>query len=242
MGFGLLFFGYFLTFAFTASKVYFFADIIGCVVMLMAFAKLEQYNRYYKGAVVSAMLLTLFSLGFAIMMLFKLSLSDGLSTALDIAKALSACGVHVFTFLGIRGISKGAECEKLVRKAERSLVMTSLYYVVVHIVLFTSPLYKDVAPYISLWVYVYWWICFIVNLVTIYHAFGLLYSPEDEEKEPKRSRFKIINFMNDKMDSFEANSNKYRKESIEMALREAEKRKLEKEKKNPRNHSKKKKK
>ncbi len=241
MGFGILFFGYFLTFAFTASKVYFFADVIGCVVMLVGLAKLSQYNRYYVGAVASATLFTLFTLGSALMMLFKTSLGGGLDTAYDVAKALSACGLHVFIFLGIRGISMGAECEKLVKKAERRLVMTSVYYAALHIVLFTSPLYKEVASYVSLWVYVYWWVCFVLNLVLIYHAFGLLYSPEEEEKAPKRSRFRIINFMNDKMDAFEENSNKYRRESMEMALAEAEKRRQEKEKKHPHKHSNKKK-
>ncbi len=242
MGFGILFFGYFLTFAFTASKVYFFADLLGCLVMLVALSKLMQYNRYYVGAAVSCMAFTLFSLGAALMMLFKVSLGDGLDTALDVAKALSACSFHVFAFLGIRGISMGAECDKLVKKAERSLVMTSVYYAALHIVLFTSPLYKEVASYVSLWVYVYWWICFVYNLVTIYHAFGLLYSPEEEEKAPKRSKFKIINFMNDKMDAFEENSNKYRRESMQMALDEAERRRKEKEQKHPHTHSKKKKK
>ncbi len=241
MGFGILFFGYFLTFAFSVSKVYFFADLIGCVVMLIAFGKLAQYNRYYVGAVASGVVFTLFSLAAAMVLMFKVPMDGWMDTALDVAKALSACAFHVFMFLGIRGISKGAECEKLVKKAERNLVMTSVYYATAHIVLFTSPLYETVASYISLWVYVYWWICFILNLALIYHAFGLLYSPEEEEGEPKRSRFKIINFMNDKMDAFEANSNKYRRESMEMALAEAEKRRKEKEAKHPPKQSKKKK-
>jgi len=242
MGFGILFFGYFLTFAFSISKVYFFADVIGCVVMLFAFGKLMRFNRYYVGAAAVSMIYTLLIATSALMMLFGVSIGKTADTLLDVLKALSSCGFHVLMFLGIRGISLGAECTKLVKKAERCLVMTVVYYAVLHIVLFTSPLYASVASYVSLWVYLYWWICFIYNLTLIYQAFGLLYSPEDEAKGPKRSRFKIINFMNDKMDEFEANSNKYRKESMEMALAEAERRRKEKEKKNPHNHSKKKKK
>lgn len=242
MGFGILFFGYFLTFAFTASNVYFFADIIGCIVMLMAFSKLTQYNRYYSGAVVSTMALTLFCLSFALRMLFRIEVSSAVAAALDVAKAISSLGIHVFTFLGIRGISKGAECGKLVHKSERCLVLNIFYYAAAHIVLFAKPLLGEAAAYISLVVYFYWLICFIYNLTLIYQAFGILYSPEEEEKGPKRSRFKLINFMNDKMDEFDANSNKYRRESMEMALEEAERRRKEKEKNNPRNHSKKKRK
>ena len=134
MGFGLLFFGYFLTFAFTASKVYFFADIIGCVIMLAAFAKLAQYNRYYTSAVVSTVVFTLFAFSSAMLLLFRVSAGEGVETALDVTKALSSCALHVFMFLGIRGISKGAECEKLVRKAEWSLCMTSVYFAVLLLV------------------------------------------------------------------------------------------------------------
>ena len=37
MGYGTLLFGYFLTYAFSLSRVYFFTDIIGALVMLWAF-------------------------------------------------------------------------------------------------------------------------------------------------------------------------------------------------------------
>lgn len=238
MGFGILFFGYFLTFAFSISEVYFFADVIGGIVMLYAFNKLMQYNRYYVGAIYSTVIFTLFSLTGAVLLMFKISPGDMMDTALDIAKALSACAMHIFVLLGIRGISLGAECDKLVKKSERNLKMTIAYYVVSHFVLFTSPLYEEVASYISLWVYVYWWICFIFNLSLIYQSFGLLYSADEDQMEKKRSRFKIINYINDKMDSFEENANKYRRESMKMAMDEAEK--LHKEKEHKKSKKKKK--
>ena len=46
MGFGVLFFGYFVMFAFSLSTMYFFADIIGSVITAYAFTKIAQYNRY----------------------------------------------------------------------------------------------------------------------------------------------------------------------------------------------------
>lgn len=228
MGFGILFFGYFLTFAFSISEVYFFADVIGGVVMLYAFSKLMQYNRYYVGAIYSTMMFILLSVVGAILLMFKISTGDVIDAVLDIVRALSACAMHIFVFLGIRGISLGAECNKLVKKSERNLKLTLAYYIISHFVLFTSPLYEEIASYISLWVYVYWWICFIFNLSLIYQAFGLLYSADEDQTEKKRSRFKIINYINDKMDAFEENSNKYRRESMKMAMEEAEK--LHKEK------------
>ena len=50
MGFGILILGYFLAYAFSISSVYFFADIIGTAIIMLAFSKLAQYNRYFVGA------------------------------------------------------------------------------------------------------------------------------------------------------------------------------------------------
>ena len=58
MGYGTLLFGYFLTYAFSLSRVYFFTDIIGALVMLWAFSKLIAYNRYYRGAAASGIVFT----------------------------------------------------------------------------------------------------------------------------------------------------------------------------------------
>lgn len=222
MGFGILFFGYFLAFAFSISKVYFFADVIGGIVMLYAFTKLMQYNRYYVGAIYSTALFTLFSTVSAIFLTLKISSGSVVDMALNVAKAVSACVMQICIFLGVRGISLGAECGKLVNKSERSIKLTSAYYIISLFVLFTGSFYDEIASYISVWVYIYWWVCFILNLALIYQAFGMLYSEDEELAEKKRSRFKIINYINDKMDAFEENSNRYRRESMEMALDEAE--------------------
>ena len=55
MGFGILLIGYFVTFAFSVSSYYFFADIIGILIMLYAFSKLSRYNRYFVDAMVPAL-------------------------------------------------------------------------------------------------------------------------------------------------------------------------------------------
>ena len=50
MGFGILLFGYFTAFAFELINTYFFADIIGGLVMLYALGKLSEYNGKFKAA------------------------------------------------------------------------------------------------------------------------------------------------------------------------------------------------
>ncbi len=239
MGFGILFFGYFLAFAFQLSQVYFFADVLGGLVILYACSKLMQYNRYYIWTSYAVMAFILLSLVNALLMLFGVSTSELMRTVLSGVKNLAACVMHIFFLLGIHGIAMGAECQKLEKKSLRNLKLTGAYYIISYFVLFTSPLFGEAASYISIWVYIYWWICFILNLALIYQAFGLLYPADESPTERKRSRFKLINTINDKMDEFEAKSNQYRLDSIKMAQEEAER--LHKEKGQKKSKKKKKK-
>ncbi len=243
MGFGILFFGYFLTFGFSFLSFGDIAAVVGCVFMLFACLKLSEYNRYFNGMTVAVMVLTLLSLGGVMASVFHLPLEGLLSTLTEGGKLIAACVLHCFLFLGTRGISLGAECTKLVKGAERDLVMSVTYYTVSLVLLLTGGFFPDVATVIRLWLRLYWLVCFVLNMVLIYKAFGLLYPADEDPNGRKRSRFRIINFMEDKMDAFEENKKKYRMESMQMALNEAARAKKERDEKRSGNaHFKKKKK
>lgn len=242
MGFGILIFGYFLAFAFSVSQYYFFADIIGAVVMLFAFSKLSEYNRYYIGASWACLgFLILCGTNAAALMFSIYDVTGPVDLAVDVAKLVVTCVMHVFIFLGIRGISLGAEAPALAQKAQRNMVMTSVYYVAsVAVILASSAISEETSYLISLSVYFYWLLCIFLNLILIYNCFGKLCPADEDENEKKRSRFEIINKFNDKFDELEEKKQAHREESMRMALEEAEKRAAEKAKKHP--HSKKKKK
>ncbi len=244
MGFGILFFGYLLAFGFS---FYFFADIaavVGCLVMLFGCAKLSEYNRYFNGAILSLTVLVLCSLVSPLTSLLRVfsSVAEEVWTVLDIAKPVAALAVHSFLFLGIRGISLGASCDKLVKTSVRNMVMTVTYYVVSLVVQLTGHWYRTIADAIEPWLAVYWLVCLVLNLVLLYKAFGILCPADEDPNRKKRSRFRFINFIDDKMDSFEENSKKYREDSMKMALDEADRLKKEREQKRREGHSKKKKK
>lgn len=244
MGFGILLIGYFITFAFTLSKYYFFADIIGACIMIYAFTKLDQYNRYFSRAAVSAIVFTLLCALSASSLMFGIYDPAGsIDMAVDIAKQLAVCVMHVFVFLGTMGIAANADSEKLVQNARRNFIMTMVYYTFSVAVLALSPVLADKIQYLSAVVYLYWLACLFMNLVLLYKCFGILCPAEEDENEVKRSRFAIINKIEDKMDSFEKKSQQYREESIRMAIDEADRRAAEKakKKKHQHHHSKKKK-
>ena len=241
MGYGILLFGYFLTFAFSLSNVYFFADIIGALIMMYAYTKLWQYNLYYKSAAVSTLVfIALCGFGALSVGLHLFEAGGAVMTAVGAVKLAVSLVMHIFIFLGCKGLAEGAESEFLVRKSDRQLVMTAVYYVVALLLIAAAPLIGNIAPYLNFALFIYWIICFIMNMILIYNCFGRL-CPEDEDDEAMpRSKFGFINKINDKFDEFEENSNKYRRESMEMARAEADR--LHEEKKNKYHHSKKKKK
>lgn len=241
MGFGILLFGYFITFAFTLSRVYFFADIVGAVIMMYSFVKLSEYNLLYRHATMTCFVfLAACSVRAAAMFNGWFGQGSTASLAVSVIMLAAACAVHVLMFLGARGISFGADDVKLVRKCERQLGMSVVYYLCAAVILIFGESLGTAANYLNAAMTVYWLLWFILNLTTVYSCFGRLYPADEDQSTPKRSRFAFINKINDKFDSFDEKSNEFRIQSIKMANEEADRRALEKNKKSKKKKKKKK--
>lgn len=240
MGFGTLFFGYFAMFAFSLSQAYFFADIIGALVTIYAFSKLAQYNRWFNQGMAACLVFMILCGVNAASLMFKLYDPVGkVDMAVDIAKEAAACLMHIFMFLGTRGIAMGADAKKLVDTTNRNLVFTMTYYAASVLVLIFSGVLGDEAQTVSMIVFLYWVVCLVLNLALIYRCFGILCpAEEDENAPPKRSKFAFINKINDKFEAMEAEKQAYREESVRLALDEAEKK--AQDKKHKQKHKKKK--
>lgn len=242
MGFGILIFGYFLTFAFALSNYYFFADIIGALVMIFAFSKLSEYNRYFIGAMWACLaFLALCATGAAS---FIWKLYDPVGTVdiiVDTLKAVASVIMHILMYLGIRGLSLSADAVKITNSTKRNMIITLLYYVLSAIMLIFSSREGDGILYFRAVTYLLWGASFVLNLVMIYKCFATLCPADEDEFAKKRSRFAIINKMNDKFDSLDEKSNAYRRQSMELAMEEAKKRSEEKLKKKKNKNKKKRK-
>ncbi len=233
MGFGLLILGYFLTFAFTISEAYFFADVVGALIVLYACSKLSEYNGYFKYAAVIDMVFTLLALISGILLSMRLLSTGGtLATCLNIAKAAAGCVLHIFLFLGTRGIALGADCKGLAEKAMSRLVMIVVYYVSWFGTLALSLAAPAYASYMSFVVYIYFWVCLIANVLLFHTCFGMLYPAEgDPMQDRKPSKIGIFRKLDESFDKLDEKKNAYRRESMEMALEEAQRLAKEKEKK-----------
>ena len=230
MGFGVLFFGYFVMFAFSLSTMYFFADIIGSVITAYAFTKIAQYNRYYNTATVFALLFLLFSAVKAADLMFDIYPDGYISLAVNMLRLVSAAVMHIFMFLGARGIALGAGAAKLPKNAERNMVMTLLYYASYAVITNITINDEVLDAYLNMMLLLYFLVCFILNLVFIYRCYAVLAPADEDITERKPSRFKLINKIDAKMDEIEKSKQEYRKESVRLALEEADRMAREKKK------------
>ena len=233
MGFGILLLGYFLMYAFSISQVYFFADIIGAIIVIFAFSKLSQYNRYFVGSMWACLMFIAFAAVSASSLMFDIYDTNGIvAQIIGLLKTASSWAMHIVMFLGIRGISLGAACEKLAKKSLRNLSITSVYYLgciaLSIIALFSTN--SEVVTYMNGLMYLYSIVCVVINLILIYNCFGTICPADEDENEVKRSRFAIINKIDDKMDEFEQKNREFHRESMRLAMEEADRRANEKAK------------
>ena len=243
MGFGLLILGYFLTFAFTISQAYFFADVVGALILLYAFTKLSEYNLHFRSAAAAGVVFTLLALTSGVLLSMHMLDNEGVTDILlDAAKSVSALVMHIFLFLGTRGIAQGAGCDGLAERTTRNMVMTSAYYVLYFVILIASPFLPELVSYVSFLTYLYFLVCLVFNLLLFHSCFGMLYPAEGDPMENRRSRIPLLNKLSDAFDKLDDNKNAYRRESMQMAMDEADKRAAEKAGKNGKHKKKKKKK
>lgn len=239
MGFGILLIGYFLSFATALAKVYFFADIIGGLIMTYALYKLSSYGNEFKNSVYSSMAFTVMSLFCAVTALIGNS-GSLFFTAISTVRTGTILLLHIYMLSALMKMAQGAEDEKLVKKARWNMGIVTVYYV--FYILF-SLLSEFIAAFgnsslnyfLNLLMYFYGAACIILNLLVLHSAYARLYIQGTEDPnavmpEFKESRNKLINsirlkFYNSQKKAFEENSELVRK------TRQSEKASLERKNK-----------
>ena len=225
MGFGTLLFGYFAMFAFSVSPYYFFADILGALVAVYALSKLSEYSRYFGGAMYGALAFLILSGINAVSLLFSLyPMNEGaLWTAVEVLKLAAGCVMHVFMFLGTRTVAERAGQEKLVKKSIRCLCAVSLYYAAALIAVPVSPLLPErTGQAVSAGILLYWVFCLILSLLLLYGCFSHIVPADADMTVKPRSKIGLLNKMSDKFDELDDKKNEYRRESMKLAMEEAD--------------------
>lgn len=234
MGFGTLLFGYFAMFAFSVSPYYFFADVIGAFVTVYALSKLSEYSRYFGYAMFGALGFLILSGVNAASLLFGLYPMNGGAawTAVELLKLAAGCVMHVFLFLGTRTVAERAGQNGLVKKSIRSLAAVSLYYAAAFIAVPLTPALSDrTGQAVSAGILLYWIFCLILNLLLLYGCFSSIVPADADMTVKPRSKIALLNKLSDKFDELDDKKNEYRRESMKMAMEEADRLHAEREKK-----------
>ena len=198
MGFGTLFFGYFLLLNIT---YYGFTDIIAALIMLYAFYKLSEVNSGFRRASWATLAFAAFSLyelGFAVFDMFFMSVDiPSLNSANAMLRSLIVCIVTMLMLIGIRDVSAEVGLGNLTVRAKRAATVSFVIYML-NIIWQTSGLLgfigvKAVAV-IGAFIILSTLLIIAVNLFSIYACYANICMPEDNKpREEKKSRFGFVN-------------------------------------------------
>jgi hypothetical protein len=199
MGFGTLFFGYFLLLNITYYSI---TDLISALIMAMGLYKLSSINIPFKNGFYS-------SLVFAVIGLFELCLEFisviaptmsiiGLSRYIQIPRYFMLAVLTSFILLGIQNVAEEVELAELSRRAQRTLVpMLSVYALsaVLEVPLIKPLVSIRILSVTSFILLLATLTIVAINLITIYRAYMKICMPDDKDNgyEEKPSKFQFIN-------------------------------------------------
>ena len=199
MGFGTLFFGYFLL---LNLYYYQFTDLIAALVIAIALQKLGAVNipfkkAFYASLVFAGVGLFELSLGF-LDMFFPVLDTASILPYLDIPRYVTLAILSVLIFSGIENVSNEVGLSVLGARAHISIIFSITVYCLAS--LLSVPITSDIISpkfFATAGVIVLFSVFFIVclNLYVIYKAYAGICMPEDldDDEDDAPSRFEFIN-------------------------------------------------
>lgn len=233
MGFGTLFFGYFLL---LNIAYYRFTDAIAALVMLYALYKLSFVNKNFKRSALSSIAFALFGIYELFIgcsdMFFGEIFPDTLYSVSAALRALIVCIVTAFMLMGIRDVAHEVGLPKIKLKSNYlSFVTVGVYSL--NILLETSELGSflsgETLAILMLVTIVATPALVIVNLTLVFGCYAKICMPSERDTvlEEKKSKFEFIN-------KFREHEKEKQREYAEYKL-DKMKKKAEKAKQNNRN-------
>lgn len=199
MGFGTLFFGYFLLLNIAYNT---FTDLIAALIMAMGLYKLSSVNRPFRNGLIASVIFAVIGLielisGIADMFSPSLATAEILSYVAP-ARYFSIAILTLFIFKGIEEVSAEVGLSSLARRARISMPITLFVYAVsavLEVPIFESEWSVKILATASAITLLATLVIVSVNLVTIYRAYMKICMPEDVDNDSieKPSRFEFIN-------------------------------------------------
>lgn len=195
MGFGILLFGYFTAFAFELINTYFFADIIGGLVMLFALGKLSEFNGKFRTAAYGDMIFCAVAAVRAVMMTFGIMPEDGLPfRLLTVFYTVTVIIFHFLLNTAIVDTARDAEDEKILGRARfnRVFVTVSYGFMIVSTSL-SGALTQEKLRYLSGGVLLLVAVSVLLMSYLLYSSFAAFMVVGGEPPEPAESKIPLVN-------------------------------------------------
>ena len=203
MGFGYLLIGYIITFLFSLSNVYFFADIIGSVLMMIGLSKLAGHGKNFLRAMQVDIVFLLLCFTRALLMMLRVITGEGfLATALAVGIAAVGLVLQFFIFAGIHYLAMEVELEKEAARAKRSIFLVVTYYLFHMAVLLIGPaLGNTVGNIAALCVVLYGLAAMLYSIFLLHSCYCRICLKGQEHGERTPSKHEWINRLNEKTDA-----------------------------------------
>ena len=199
MGFGTLFFGYFLLLNIAYNT---FTDLISALIMAMGLYKLSAVNRPFRNGLIASVIFAV--IGFieliagTVHMFYPTNAVSDILSFVAPARYFSVAIITLFIFKGIEEVSLEVGLDALARRSRISMPITLVIYAasaVLEVPLFESTAALKFLATASAITLLATLVVVAVNLVTIYRAYMKICMPEDMDNDTsdKPSRFEFVN-------------------------------------------------
>lgn len=199
MGFGTLFFGYFLLLNITYFT---FSDLIASLIMAMALYKLATVNQPFKNAFYSSVAFAVLGIAELVIgileMFFPTKATAELIEYITIPRCFIVAVLTLFILIGIENVADEVGLSALAQRAHISLPFVLVIYAiaaVLEVPMLISAVGAKILAIASAITLLAILSIVTINLVTIYKAYMKICMPEDVNNDipDKPSRFEFIN-------------------------------------------------
>jgi hypothetical protein len=177
--------------------------LVGYVIMLFSFTKLNKYNRSFNFPAYAAVALIAVSavesfMGIQEILYNSLTISD-LLISMEILKTVNMVDdaiTLVFNALliyAVRSIAKETEVDSVAYSAARNFFVIALYYVLCAIGYLPFDFVDTYKLYFSMPIYLLYFVWIILMLVLIFKCYAKICDEADEDMPLRKSRFEFVN-------------------------------------------------
>ena len=218
MGFGIMVFGYFITYIMALNTYGVYFRFAGYLMMAYSAKKLSEYESSFVWSEYTSLALSLMSAA-RIFADFTQLLPVRLIDALAYADAALVLVYHVLLLLAIRAIAKDTESDKIKANSIRNLFFIGVYYLLYLFAILPTPLKASYEENMGLPILLLNLAWIILDLILLISCYSQICDENDVDMQRKPSRFEFVNKIRAELDAKQLrareSSLQYKKEKAE---------------------------